>query len=283
MATGTGLKRENVREYLRELAESLAPGDPIPSERTLCAQLGVSRPTLRAAVDELVAEGLLTREHGRGMFVALAKIVQELTPAGGSAPSFSVPRPSGTWTSQVLEFATLPAGARDRPETAPLPRRRDPPDRAPAPGGRRADGDRAPPHPRRLAPGLSPAALESGDFYELLAAHGVRVREAVQAIEPTVVSDREARVLSVPALSPALRFERLTTDDTGRPRRIRPLPLPRRPLPHRLPHRPRRPLPPPPPTTPATTPASPPATSPPAAPGTPSPRGTSSRCCEPAP
>ena len=71
--------------------------------------------------------------------------------------------------------------------------------------------------PADLVPSLSPGALESGDLYELLAANGVRVHEAVQAIEPTVVSDREARVLAVPTLSPALRFERLTTDDSGRP------------------------------------------------------------------
>lgn len=60
------------------LFESHRPGDAIPSERSLCAQRGVSRPTLRAAVDELVAAGLLVREHGCGMFVAPEKITQEL-------------------------------------------------------------------------------------------------------------------------------------------------------------------------------------------------------------
>ncbi|RKE16916.1 GntR family transcriptional regulator [Streptomyces sp. TLI_171] len=214
---GAGLKRDQVREYLRELVESLTPGDPIPSERALCTQLGVSRPTLRAGVDELVAAGLLVREHGRGMFVAPAKIVQELAPAGGGESSFTVPRASGSWTSRVLEFAALPAGpaigrklrlspAAEILHIALL---------------RLVDGEpMAIEHlhiPADLVPGLAPADLESGDFYDLLAAHGVRVHEAVQAIEPTVVSDREARVLAVPALSPALRFERLTTDVTGRP------------------------------------------------------------------
>ena len=47
--------------------------------------------------------------------------------------------------------------------------------------------------------------------------HRVEVREAVQSIEPTVVSDAEARILDVPVFSPALLFERLTTDATGHP------------------------------------------------------------------
>ncbi|MFJ1756358.1 GntR family transcriptional regulator [Kitasatospora sp. NPDC088134] len=214
---GAGLKRDQVREYLRELVESLTPGDPVPSERTLCARLGVSRPTLRAGVDDLVGAGLLVREHGRGMFVAPARIVQELAPAGGPEPAFTVPRAAGSWTSRVLEFTPLPAGAAIGRKLR----------LSPAAGVLRVallrlvDGEpMAIEHlhvPAELVPGLSPADLEGGDFYELLAAHGVRVHEAVQAIEPTVVSEREARVLSVPPLSPALRFERLTTDATGRP------------------------------------------------------------------
>lgn len=63
-ASGGTLKRERVREVLLDLIEARRPGDAIPSERTLCGELGVSRPTLRAAVDTLVASGLLVREHG---------------------------------------------------------------------------------------------------------------------------------------------------------------------------------------------------------------------------
>ncbi|GHH63699.1 transcriptional regulator [Kitasatospora indigofera] len=215
--SGPVLKRTRVRDYLRNLVESQAAGDPIPSERALCEQLGVSRPTLRAAVDELVTTGLIVREHGRGMFVAPAKITQELAMAGEDS-AFVLPRAAGSWASRVLEFSVIQAGARvgrklhisPAAEIVYIARLR------------LVDGEpMAIEHlhvPAALVPGLTPADMESGDFYELLRdQHGIQVHQAVQSIEPTVTSEREARLLSVPVLSPALLFERLTTDGTGRP------------------------------------------------------------------
>lgn len=213
----SALKRERVRDYLMELVESRAPGDPIPSERTLCEQLGVSRPTLRSAVDELVTTGLLVREHGRGMFVARAKITQELV-LDGHGHAHRLPHASGTWASRVLEFTTVQAGARvgrklhisPAAEITYIARLR------------LVDGEPMAIEylhvPADLVPGLQPADMESGDFYDFLRArHGVRVHEAVQSIEPTVTNNEEARLIGVPVLSPALLFERLTKDDTGRP------------------------------------------------------------------
>jgi GntR family transcriptional regulator len=211
----SAVKRERVRDYLMELAESCAPGDPIPSERALCEQLGVSRPTLRSAVDELVATGLLVREHGRGMFVARAKITQELAP---SADAYSLPRAAGSWASRVLEFSTVRAGARvgrrlrisPAAEITYIARLR------------LVDGEPMAIEylhvPAAIVPGLTAADMESGDFYDLLRErHGVRVHEAVQSIEPTVTNEEEAELIGVPVLSPALLFERLTKDATGRP------------------------------------------------------------------
>ncbi|MEU0601133.1 GntR family transcriptional regulator [Streptomyces sp. NPDC006393] len=209
------LKRERVRDAVLEMVEERKPGDAIPSERTLCARLGVSRPTLRAAVDELVSAGILVREHGRGMFVAPEKITQELVPGHHS---LSVPQASGVWASRLLEFTTVPAGARvgRRLRLSPAAQivyvaRLRLVDGAPM----------AIEHlhiPAALVPGLTARELEHGDLYEHLRTHhGVHVSEATQTIEPTVVTRAEAEVLDMPELSPALLFERLTTDSGGRP------------------------------------------------------------------
>lgn len=67
-ATGrSGHKYQAVRSYLIDLVErTLDVGDAIPSERALCERFGVSRMTVRQAVDALVGEGVLVREQGRG-------------------------------------------------------------------------------------------------------------------------------------------------------------------------------------------------------------------------
>lgn len=214
-ASGAVLKRERVRDALLELIEARRPGDAVPSERALCARLGVSRPTVRAAVDELVVAGLLVREHGRGMFVAAEKITQELVAEHGA---LTVPQARGVWTSRVLELRTLPAGARvgRRLRVSPAATIRY------AARLRLVDGaPTAIEHlhlPAALVPGLTETELEQGDLYEHFRdRHGVRVAEAVQSVEPTVVTRAEADLLDVPELSPALLFERLTTDTAGRP------------------------------------------------------------------
>ena len=97
--SAAGLKYLRVRDYLRSVAtHELAVGDPIPSERVLCEQFGVSRMTIRQAVDALVVEGLLVREQGRGTFVAPSKVDLQVRLASfgeemarrGMAPSSTV-------------------------------------------------------------------------------------------------------------------------------------------------------------------------------------------------
>ncbi len=48
----------------------LRPGERLPSERELADKMGVSRPSLREAIAELQADGLLTSKAGAGVFVA---------------------------------------------------------------------------------------------------------------------------------------------------------------------------------------------------------------------
>ena len=72
-------KQSAARQQVLELIERLGVGTAIPSERQLSADLGVSRLTVRAALDDLAREGYLVRRRGSGTYVQQPKIEQQLT------------------------------------------------------------------------------------------------------------------------------------------------------------------------------------------------------------
>src|SRR6266446_4176984 len=58
-------------------------GDQLPTEDSLISRFGVSRITVRRAIQNLVSRGLVEIRRGKGTFVAAPKITQELTELSG--------------------------------------------------------------------------------------------------------------------------------------------------------------------------------------------------------
>ena len=72
---------DDVFEYLQSNLTSgvWKPGQRIPSERELCATLGVSRVSVRAAIGKLKGLGLLESRQGGGTFVSPKQIEDEVS------------------------------------------------------------------------------------------------------------------------------------------------------------------------------------------------------------
>jgi GntR family transcriptional regulator len=206
-------KQAETRDLVLDLIEQHAVGDAIPSERQLSADFGVSRLTVRAALDDLVREGYLVRRHGSGTFVSEPKIAQELTMTSFTDDMRSRGlRPE----SKTLDLRIVPAGAR----LGRLLRVSPSEPVLVADRLRLADGESMAietVHIRAAqVSGLTAADLEEHSFYELLRdRYGIVVVGGEQTIEPTVTDEDESRSLGVPLHSPAFRFERVTHSQGG--------------------------------------------------------------------
>ena len=213
MTTKAVTKQSETRNKVLDLIEQLDVGEAIPSERQLCADLGVSRLTVRAALDDLVRDGMLVRRHGSGTFVSEPKIAQELT-----MTSFTedMRRRGMVPGSRTLDLHVSPAGAHlgrllhvSPSEPVVVIKR-----------VRLADHETMAIetlHVREsLVPGLTAADLEQRSFYDILQERfGIEIVGGLQTIEPTVTNEEESEALGVPLHSPAFLFERTTRSASG--------------------------------------------------------------------
>lgn len=76
-------------EQLRGQLQSLQPGDYLPAEVQLAARYAVNRHTLRRAVDELVLEGRLLRQQGKGTQVLASPMIYPLRAGSTYSASLS--------------------------------------------------------------------------------------------------------------------------------------------------------------------------------------------------
>lgn len=205
-----------VREGIREALAPMEPGQVIPTETELEARFGVSRITVRKAIDDLVAEGLLVRRQGRGTFVQRPKLTHELNAIT-------------SWTEQLLALGYTP-----RTSNAEIDEM-EPPKRI-ARLLRLEEGERvvrlrrlrlANEEPMslmvnyvtaRLVPGLAENLADHESLYEALEQHyNLVAAMAEDTVETREATEYEAELLKIQPWSPVLCVTRVGYRDDDTP------------------------------------------------------------------
>ncbi len=189
----------------------LAADETLPPERDLAEEFGVSRITVRRALETLVEEGLLTRRQGAGTFVTsrveknfskLSSFSEDMVARGRRPESVWLSRASGTVNpEESLTLGLSPGAVVYRFNRI-----------------RYADGS-----PMAVEYSTVPGfclpnenAVEES-LYEALEKHTSRPVRALQRLRAVLFSGERARLLSVADGSPGLLIERRGYLRDGRP------------------------------------------------------------------
>ena len=187
----------------------IATGEALPSERELCKLNQASRVTVRKAVDQLIAEGLLLRKQGSGTFVA-ERIAVPGTHLGGFTETALArgKAPDSIWLMKNYASPTEEEAARLKLSTTSIVARLG---RVRLSAGEPLAIEHAV-VPRSLLP---PIAEVKDSLYQALETRGHRPQQGHQKVRASLASPTEAGLLSIQENSPVLRIERLTWLDDG--------------------------------------------------------------------
>jgi GntR family transcriptional regulator len=175
------------------------------------ARYGVSRATVREAIGQLVSDGVLYRVHGKGTFVAAARVDSALHLASFTE---EMRRRGLEPTTRVVEVVLAPPPGRAAAEL-----RLEPGDRAwRLERLRIAAGEPMALElgwfPERLLPGLDAHDLTASIYTLFSQTYELVVDSAQQAVWAESADARKAELLGVPVGAPLLAFRR--TSSAGR-------------------------------------------------------------------
>ncbi len=202
----------------RRLEEAIAdgillPAASLPPERDIAERTGLSRVTVRRAIQELAEKGTIVQRHGSGSFVAegagkveqslshLTSFTEDMRRRGMETQSVWIER--GVFLPSPDEVQAL--GLEADAQLARIYRLRQA-------GGRPLALERAA-LPLDILP--NPLAVETS-LYAVLEAHGHRPVRAVQKISALNLRDREAELLDVEPGAAGLSIQRISYLESGR-------------------------------------------------------------------
>ncbi|MER7809607.1 GntR family transcriptional regulator [Streptomyces sp900116325] len=190
----------------------LAPGSLLGNEIDLAARLGLSRPTVRQAIQSLVDKGLMVRRRGVGTQVVhsqvkrpleLSSLYDDLEAAGQRPATRVLCNRIEPATARIAAALGVPEGA----DVHLVERLRSAHD-----------------EPMALLRNHVPAGLvdlgterlEATGLYRIMRAAGITLHSARQNVGARLATAEEAAQLAEPEGAPLLTMERTTYDDTGR-------------------------------------------------------------------
>jgi GntR family transcriptional regulator len=206
--------REILTQKVREGA--LKPGDFFTTEKAVCQQFGVSTITAKRVLDDLEAEGLLTRRRGRGTYVAQRRITQVLDHFYRFTTEMRAQGMQPTWhdlhIGVMIPDLKVAEALRIRPrdKVTRFERLRSLNDEPFLLSNSYL--------PQSLFPGLERKDHKSMALYDLLAKeYNLQPTRCRETYEPVLLEGRAARLLKVPAGSAGMMWEHLAYSAEGTP------------------------------------------------------------------
>ncbi len=202
-------------EYIKK--EHTDIEEPIPTEVEISQHFGISRPTVRQAINELVVEGYLYRIKAKGTFVSKPKIVQDFLLVLDSFNN-EMKKKGLTPSTKILAKELI----RSNEKVSQTLKINEGDDVIKLSRLRYADDE---PIvfvityiPYRVCPGLMGRDLEKESIYEIIEKEsGMLISNATRSLESIIAGDFESILMDIPKGAPIQYFESVVYLENGTP------------------------------------------------------------------
>ncbi|PXW88279.1 GntR family transcriptional regulator [Streptohalobacillus salinus] len=214
-------KKQSLHAYIKEeLIERIKTnvykiGEQFPTEHDICEEFNVSRTTVRIALSQLVQEGYLIRQRGKGSFVAEPKVNQTLSHTEDRFnQQLKAQGKQGKIILKKLEVVPARGSKQERfnlTENDPIQKIKR----------IRLANEEVTQYeiayvPWRVAPGLKKEQLEASLYSTLKDTYDISIHKTTETLEITLADKDVSNYLQCEIGQPCFYIETVAEDDTGR-------------------------------------------------------------------